>query len=169
MSRDKARTVVAIVIAVVLGGGALAYGGFQLQKVRAIERGPAVAAHATDWNASPSRSRPDYRVKYAFARAGSDHTGGPVRVPKDVYERTRAGAPLTIRSAPDHPDWNLPEAAIDDAKSDAALTAFSGALVIVFVLTALVLMRAAKRRAKAASQPAAPADNFPKDPPTGSP
>jgi hypothetical protein len=138
----------------VLGGGALAYGAFQFQKVREIERGPAVAAHATDWAAVPSRTRPDYRVKYAFARAGSDQTGGPVRVPKDVHDRTRAGAPLLIRSAPDRPDWNLPADVINDAKSDAALTAFSGALIIVFVFTALVLMWAAKRRrAKASTEP----------------
>lgn len=151
MSRDSARTVVAIVIAVVLGGGALAYGGVQFQKVREIERGPSIAAHATDWVVVPARTRPDYRVTYAFSRAGSDHTGGPVRVPKDVYDRTRAGVPLMIRSAPDRPDWSLPADVIDDAKSDAAFTAVSGALVIVFVFTALVLMWAVKRRrAKAA-------------------
>src|SRR4051812_23182790 len=109
MSKDGAKTVAAIVLALVLGGGALAYGGFQLHKVREIERGPAAEAHATDWAASPSRSRTTYRVKYAFARAGSPHAGGPVRVSQDVHDRTRAGAPLVVRSAPERPDWNLPE------------------------------------------------------------
>ena len=165
MSRDGARTVTAVVLAVALGGGALAYGGFQLHKLRQIENGPAVEGRATDWAAHPSRGRTVYRLKYTFARAGSDHAGGPVRVSKELHDATRAGAPLVVRSAPVRPDWHLPEEALADAKSDAVLTVFTGALVLVFVLTALVLVWAANRRRARA----APADNFPKDPPTGSP
>jgi hypothetical protein len=170
MSKDAAKTVTAIVLAVVLGGGALAYGGLQIQRVREIERGPAAPAHATDWITSPSRGRTVYRVKYAFARAGSDHTGGPVRVSQDVYDRTRAGAPLIIRSAPERPDGKLPEEAIVDAKSDAALVVFTGALVLVFVSIAVVLVWAAKRaKAKAVARGAIRTGaNFPKDPPPSS-
>ena len=171
MSKDGTKTVVAIVLALAIGGGALAYGGFQLQKVREIESGPTVVASGTVWQLAPSRGRTTHRVKYEFVRGGSVHTGGWARVSKDVHDRVSAGAPLLIRSAPERPGWNLPEEAIAGARSDAMFTIYTGALVLVFVLTALVLMWAAKRRkAKTAARAAPPpADNFPKDPPTGSP
>ena len=57
MSKDGAKAVAAIVLAVVLGGGALAYGGFELHKLREIERGPAVEGHAIGWSKSTSRGR----------------------------------------------------------------------------------------------------------------
>jgi hypothetical protein len=170
MLKDGAKTVTALVLALTIGGGAIAYAGFQIHKLQEIERGPTVDGRATDWKTSPARGRTTYRVKYAFAHDGAGYAGGWVRVPKEIHDDTRAGTPLRVRLAAERPDWHLPESAIAEAKSDGVLLLITGALVLVFVLTALVLMWAAKRRKVQAAARAAtpPADNFPKDPPTGS-
>ncbi|MBN9122459.1 MAG: hypothetical protein J0I06_25500 [Planctomycetes bacterium] len=168
MSKSGAKTITAIVLALAVSGGALALGGFRLHKLQQIENGPTVGGRATDWNAYPSRGSTVYRVRYAFAHDGAERSGGWVRVSQEVHGATRAGAPLRVRVAVGRPGWHLPEDAIADAKADAAFVLFTGALVLVFVLTALVLVWAAKRlQAKPAPTVSAP-DNFPKDPPTGS-
>jgi hypothetical protein len=169
-SVSRVKLVVVLVLVFALGAGAGAYGGYRYYQIEQMQNGPAVEARPIAWTKRSARKSAVYSVSYKFDANGVTHTGGGVAVPKDVYDGAQKAHAITVRHAPERPDWHLPEAALESEKESAARIALSGLFTCAFIALASALAWfSGRRQAQTAAQPAPlAADNFPKDPPTGS-
>lgn len=158
---SKPKSVLAILFALLLGGGAFAFGAFSLYKVAQIAGGPVIEGRATAWDTSRSRGRVRYKVTYTFARDGATYTGTAV-IPQDVHDATRGGAPLVVRTAAANPEWHTPDAALPTMRNGALIALGTGGVLLALVFGTTVLPRLGKR-------PPAPTSNIPNDPAPGSP